>query len=105
MVFIQDHPSGLVFRVRVQPRSSRNMVAGLHGDALKLKLNAPPVEGQANKACIGFLAEALGTSKSSLEILAGHAARVKHVLIRCTPAAKDSLRRRIQALANPAGSS
>ena len=75
---------GIVVNVFVQPRASRNQVAGRHGEALKLRLTAPPVEGAANKMCIAFLAEILGVPKSTLEIVAGHASRSKQVLVRST---------------------
>ena len=80
--FIQPHPEGLVLKIFVLPRSSKNMLAGRHGDALKIKLTAPPVEGAANKMCITFLAQYLGLSKSSLEIVSGHTGRTKLILVR-----------------------
>ena len=54
---------------------------GLHGDALKIKLTAPPVEGKANKACIQFLAKCLSVAKSDLEIVSGHSGRTKQVRV------------------------
>ena len=80
--FIQPHPEGLVLKIFVLPRSSKNMLAGRHGDALKIKLTAPPVEGAANKMCITFLAQHLGLPKSSLEIVSGHTGRTKLILVR-----------------------
>jgi hypothetical protein len=80
--FIQPHPEGLVLKIFVLPRSSKNMLAGRHGDALKIKLTAPPVEGAANKLCITFLARHLGLPKSSLEIVSGHTGRTKLILVR-----------------------
>lgn len=71
-----------MFKIFVQPRSSRNMIAGLHGDAIKIKLTAPPVDGAANSMCIKYLAKCLKISKSSIEIIAGHASRTKHLLLR-----------------------
>ncbi|MBW1752297.1 MAG: DUF167 domain-containing protein, partial [Deltaproteobacteria bacterium] len=52
MLDIQENSDGITFKVYIQPRSSKNMIAGLHGDALKIKLKAPPVDGAANKMCI-----------------------------------------------------
>jgi uncharacterized protein (TIGR00251 family) len=80
--FVQPHPEGLVLKIFVLPRSSKNMLAGRHGDALKIKLTAPPVEGAANKMCLTFLAQHLGLPKSSLEILSGHTGRTKLILVR-----------------------
>lgn len=100
MLSIQHHPAGLTFKIRVQPRSSRNMIAGLLGDALKVKLTAPPVEGAANAMCIEFLSRCLGVSRSAVEIRAGHTGRIKQILIRCCdPADRERLRQRIAALA------
>ena len=80
--FVQPHPEGLVLKIFVMPRSSKNMLAGRHGDALKIKLTAPPVEGAANKMCLTFLAQRLGLPKSSLEIVSGHTGRKKLILVR-----------------------
>ena len=88
--FIQLHPEGLVLKIFVLPRSSKNMLAGRHGGALKLKLTAPPVEGAANKMCITFLARHLGLPKSSLEIVSGHTGRTKLILVRPKNGKTDS---------------
>jgi len=81
MVF-SDHPDGLLIDVRVQPKSSKNAIVGIHGEALKIKLNAPPVEGKANKALIQLMAKLLGCPKSAVEIISGQASRSKRLLIR-----------------------
>lgn len=79
--------------VYVQPRSSKNMIAGLHGDALKVKLTAPPVDNAANKMCIQYLAKQLKIAKSSLEIVSGHTSRFKQVLIRSSTDKKKLLKK------------
>jgi len=99
----RPHPEGLVLKIFVLPRSSKNMLAGRHGDALKIKLTAPPVEGAANKMCITFLARRLGLPKSSLEIVSGHAGRTKLILVRpkngkLDAAAIQDLKNRIETL-------
>lgn len=81
MLNIQKNPRGAVFKVLVKPRSFKNMLTGLHDDALKIKLTAPPVNDAANRMCIKFLAKALGVPKSSLEIVSGHTCRNKQVLL------------------------
>jgi len=58
------------------------MIVGLHDDALKIKLTAPPVDNAANKMCIKFLAKSLGVSNSRIEIISGHTSRTKQVLLR-----------------------
>jgi hypothetical protein len=80
--FLEDHARGLVLTLFIQPKSSRNTIAGIHGQALKIKLTAPPVDGAANKMCIEFMAKTLEVSKTSMEILAGHTGRNKRLLIR-----------------------
>ncbi len=76
---IPNRCDSVEFLVHVQPRSAKNAVAGRYGDALKLKLTAPPVEGAANKAVIAFLAKELKVSKSELTIVSGHQARIKRI--------------------------
>jgi uncharacterized protein (TIGR00251 family) len=84
MPIYRETGDGIVVNVFLQPRASRNQVAGRHGEALKLRLTAPPVEGAANKMCVAFLSEILGVPKSTLEIVAGHSSRSKQVLVRST---------------------
>src|SRR5437867_10586021 len=62
---------------RVQPRASRNAVAGWTGDILNIRLTAPPVEGAANASCLKFLADLLDLPQSQLEILRGARSRTK----------------------------
>ena len=82
MLSIQENSRGVIFKIIVQPRSSKNMLAGLHDDALKIKLTAAPVKNAANCMCIKFLAKALDVPKSSLDIVSGHTSRNKQVLLR-----------------------
>ena len=82
-LFIQNKPDGLIFKIRVQPRSSKNRVVGLYGDALKINLTAPPVDNAANKACGAFLANLLSVAKSSVTIVSGHTGRNKQVMVHC----------------------
>ena len=73
------HGSSVRFTVRVQPRSSRNEIAGLHGSALKVRLTAPPVEGMANEALIDFLSETLKIARRNVCIVSGLSSRTKVV--------------------------
>jgi len=73
--------TGVVFKVRVQPRSSRNEVCGLVGDSLKIKLNAPPVGGAANEKLIELLSETIKVKKSSIRILRGLTSKNKIIEI------------------------
>ncbi len=67
------------FAVRVQPRASRSEVAGVHGDALKIRLAAPPVDGAANEALVRLLAELLGVPRRAVRIESGLGSRSKIV--------------------------
>ena len=77
MIPVRDTPAGATFAVRVQPRARKNAITGIVGDALKLALTAPPVEGKANQACIEFLAEFLNVPRASVTIVAGQSSRHK----------------------------
>ena len=81
MTSIRDTPGGATFQVRVQPRAKKNAVAGEVGEALKLALTAPPIEGRANQACIAFLAELLNVPRSSVTIAAGQSSRNKVIRV------------------------
>lgn len=76
-LFLQPSTDGVLLRVYVQPGASREDIAGYHGDALKIRLKAPPVEGEANAACIRFLASLFGLPQTNLSIKTGHKSRLK----------------------------
>ena len=78
---VTEGKEGCTFQVRVLPRSRRDEVVGLHGDALKVRLTAPPVRGKANRALREFLADQLSVSPSDVEILTGHTSRQKRVRV------------------------
>jgi len=67
--------------VRVHPRARRTRMAGRMGDAWKLDLAAPPVEGKANEACVRFLAELAGVPQSRVRIVLGLTGRTKVIEI------------------------
>jgi uncharacterized protein (TIGR00251 family) len=69
----------LRFRVHVQPRASKNEIVGMHGDALKVRLTAPPVDSAANEALVTLLANALGVSRHDVQIVGGATSRAKVV--------------------------
>lgn len=77
---ITDGPSATV-SVRVVPRSTKEGVAGFEGGVVRIRLNAPPVEGQANEALVRFLAKALGIPKSRIALVAGGKGRNKIVRV------------------------
>ena len=81
MIPIRDTPQGATFSVKVHPRAKKNAIAGEVGDALKLALTAPPVEGKANEACVKFLSELLDVPRSSVTIAAGETSRQKVIRV------------------------
>ncbi len=74
--------SDLVIEVRVQPRASRSEFAGAFGERLRIRLQAPPVDGKANAALIEFLADAFDVPRARVEIERGLTGRDKRVRIR-----------------------
>jgi uncharacterized protein (TIGR00251 family) len=90
---------GTVVRVsvHVQPRASRSEIIGQHGAALKVRLQAPPVDGAANEALVQLLSDSLGVSRRSVRVVAGAASRTKTVEVVGTTEAA------VRALAAPRG--
>ena len=82
MISIAEKDGAVVFKVRVQPRASRNELAGEYGDALKVRLAAPPVDGKANDACRRFLAGLFDVPLAAVEIVGGESSRDKRILVR-----------------------
>lgn len=81
MIPIHDTPAGATFAVKVHPRAKENGITGELGDALKLSLTVPPVEGRANEACIEFFANLLKLPRSSVTIASGKTSRRKIVRV------------------------
>lgn len=96
MLELQRRSGDVLLPVAIQPRASRNAVAGLHGGALKVHLTAPPVEGAANDACLRFLADLLGLSRARLSIVKGTKAR--HKLIRIADISIEEIRARLKGI-------
>ena len=76
---VQNTRGGIRVTVRVQPRASSNELAGLHGDAIKVRLTAPPVDGAANEALQQFLADTFGVPVRAVTIVSGATSRTKIV--------------------------
>ncbi len=93
MISIRDTPDGATFQVKVQPRARKSAIVGEVGEALKLALTAPPIEGRANQACIEFLAELLNVPRSSVTIAAGQSSRNK--VIRVAGLSAEQVRERL----------
>jgi uncharacterized protein (TIGR00251 family) len=97
LIPIRESAGDCTFSVRLQPRAKRDRVAGAVGDALKISVTAPPVEGKANQACCALLAKVLNLPKSSVSIAAGQSSRNKLVRIAGITAAELSKRLRAAA--------
>lgn len=78
---IRPTPTGVCLELHVQPGASRTEVAGLHGDRLKLRIAAPPVEGKANDAVIEWIAGRCGVPRARVRIMRGAGSRRKSVEI------------------------
>jgi uncharacterized protein len=74
-------PRGWEIAIHAQPGARQSRVVGLHGRALKIQLQAPPIEGKANEALIRFLAHALGVPQRAVTLIAGERSRAKRVAI------------------------
>jgi uncharacterized protein (TIGR00251 family) len=79
---VRDTAHGAQFALKVQPRASRTAIAGLIGDAVKLAITAPPVDGKANQAVIEFLSDLFRVPKSSIVIVSGETGRNKLIAVR-----------------------
>jgi len=78
---IREHKDGVTIAVRAQPGAKRTKVVGVHGNELKIAVQAPPVEGRANEALIAFLAETLSVTKNKITLLTGELSRSKVFLV------------------------
>jgi len=81
MIPVQESAKGITFAVKVHPRARKNAITGTVGDALKLALTAPPVEGKANQAVIEFFAALFQIPRSSVTIASGETSRNKVIRI------------------------
>ena len=83
---LQETSGGCLLKVLLRPRSQQNKIDGLQGDALKIWVNAPPLEGKANEACLRFLADQLGAHRSQLSLRGSQISRHKLIAISGCPA-------------------
>lgn len=81
MGMIEPISNGIVLTIQVRPRASRTECVGVHGDALKFRVAAPPVKGEANAALCAHLAELFSVSQSLVSVLAGQTGRKKRIRI------------------------
>ena len=81
-LIVQDTKDGATLTVHIQPKASTTECVGIHGDALKIRVAAPPVDGAANDELIRFLARRLSIPPTSVQIHSGPGGRHKRVLVK-----------------------
>lgn len=79
MTWLLADGDGVTLRLHIQPGAKKTEVVGTHGEALKIRLAAPPVDGKANACLIAFLAGQFGVAKSAVSLLCGDTSRAKRV--------------------------
>jgi uncharacterized protein len=94
MIEIHQNEQGVSFAIKVHPRANKNAITGEVGNALKLSLTTPPIDGKANEACIDFFAKLLKVPRSSVTIASGLSSRNKVIRVAGVDAAyvRDRLR-------------
>lgn len=81
MSYYQWQGKTLLLHCHIQPGAKTTEVSGIHGDRLKIRLQAPPVDGKANDALLAYLGREFGVGKSAVSLLRGHGSRQKTVSI------------------------
>ena len=95
--WLREAGGAIVLALHVQPGAKRTEAAGTHGDSLKIRLAAPPVDGKANAALLEFLARKVGAGRTALTLISGQTSRTKRV--RVDGVVADALRALLQAKA------
>ena len=90
---VQWDGSQLTLTCHLQPKARADEIVGLHGDALKIRITAPPVEGKANQHLIQFLAKLCGVRQQDVELLSGETSRAKRLAIRNVTQLPEILKR------------
>lgn len=91
--WLRENGGRTTLTLHIQPGAKKTEVAGIHGDALKVRLAAPPVDGKANAALIAFVADRLGLARSAVTLKSGQASRRKVLEISAAP--DDTIQRLI----------
>ena len=89
--YLTENEAGVIIRVQVQTRASRDEVVGLHGDVLKVRITAAPVAGAANKHLLKFLAKELKIPQGQLSIKSGDTSKKKSVAVQGISADRKSV--------------
>lgn len=88
MGWLSEKGGSVFINIHLQPRASKNEIAGIHGESLKVRLTSPPVEGAANSHVIEFFSKKLGTTKSKIAIVSGEKSRHKTLKVEGLTAAE-----------------
>ncbi len=83
--WIKNHPRGTLLQLYIQPGASSSEISGIHGDRLKVKIKAPPRDGEANEELIRCLSEIFKISKSGIFLIRGESSRQKDLLLELSP--------------------
>lgn len=81
MIWARPHAKGSMLLLYIQPGASRSEICGVHGDRLKLKIKAPPRDGEANEALVDFIAATFSLPKTKVHLIRGETSRRKDVLV------------------------
>lgn len=79
--WLKKHERGTLLRLYIQPGASRSELSGVHGERLKVKIKAPPRDGEANEALIEFFSEVLKVPKAKIFLVRGESSRQKDLLV------------------------
>jgi len=93
MIPIHEAANGVTFVIRVHPRAKKNAITGELGEALKVALTAPPIDGRANEACVEFFAKLFAVQRSAVSIASGETSRKK--IIRVVGLSAEEVRSRL----------
>lgn len=79
--WLRKDGDNVILNLHIQPGAKNTEIVGLHGDALKIRLAAPPVDGKANAALIAFIAAKVGAGRTAVEVISGQTSRAKRVRV------------------------
>ena len=96
--WIRRHGVSATLTLHIQPGAKKTEIVGIHGDALKIRLMAPPVDGKANAALLEFVSARLGVAKSTIRLISGQTSRRKVLEVTIVP---DDIEQRLSPSTNP----
>jgi uncharacterized protein (TIGR00251 family) len=81
MNWLRAEGDGVVLTLHIQPGAKKTEIVGLHGEALKVRLASPPVDGKANTCLLTFIAQKVGVGKTAVELVSGQSSRAKRLRV------------------------